>query len=275
MDHFQIIQTPGRAVAQVKGCNNSVENPHYPNHDGIQRQSPRILVVESDIGTRQLLIDYLGQRGMQAVAASEWREIASHLAQTEPSLVILGLRLVQADGFDLLRKIRSRFDIPIIVTTSDQSDEVDDGVVALELGADDHLTKPLHLQELVARIRAILRRRERPTALRRTHHDRIRFGNWELDRRTRLLVKAVAAPVKLTKGEYAILTAFLAAPGRPLSREYLLRATRMHEDICDRSIDVIVLRLRQKVEIDPAAPTIIRTERGVGYVFTQPVEVLP
>ena len=98
------------------------------------------------------------------------------------------------------------------------------------------------------------------------------FGGWQLDRRTRRLVDSSEIEVPLTKGEYALLTAFLDAPQRPLSREHLLQATRVHEDIFDRSIDVQILRLRRKLEADPSAPQVIRTERGVGYVFALPVE---
>jgi two-component system OmpR family response regulator len=98
------------------------------------------------------------------------------------------------------------------------------------------------------------------------------FGGWRLDRRARRLSDPQGAEVRLTKGEYALLTAFLDAPGRPLTREHLLQATRVHEDIFDRSIDVQILRLRRKLEVQPNEPNIIRTERGVGYVFTLPVE---
>jgi DNA-binding response OmpR family regulator len=145
---------------------------------------------------------------------------------------------------------------------------------SLELGADDYLTKPFGLRELLARIRAVLRRREtgRIAAQRESEQGRCRFGVWQLDRRARRLIDADGVPVALTKGEYALLVAFLDAPQRPLTREHLLQATRIHEDVFDRSIDVQILRLRRKLATDPSAPRIIQTERGVGYVFTLPVE---
>jgi DNA-binding response OmpR family regulator len=148
--------------------------------------------------------------------------------------------------------------------------------VGLELGADDYITKPFGLRELLARIRAVLRRQElgRAASHRETDHGRFGFGGWQLDRRTRRLTDPNGAPVALTKGEYTLLTAFLDAPQRPLSREHLLQATRIHEDVFDRSIDVQILRLRRKLEADSSAPRIIRTERGVGYVFVLPVEHL-
>src|SRR6266446_4850853 len=123
-------------------------------------------------------------------------------------------------------------------------------------------------------IRAVLRRQEagRAVTSRDAERGRCKFGGWQLERRTRRLTDPNGTEVALTKGEYALLTAFLDAPQRPLSREHLLQATRGHEDIFDRSIDVQILRLRRKLETDPSAPNIIRTERGIGYVFALPVE---
>jgi two-component system, OmpR family, response regulator len=196
-----------------------------------------------------------------------------YFAANEPDLVILDLRLGHDDGFDLLREIRSRSDVPIIITTGDRRDEID-RVVGLELVADDYVTKPFSLRELLARIRAVLRRQEagRAASSRNAERGRCKFGGWELERRTRRLTDPNGNAVALTMGEYALLTAFLDAPQRSLSREHLLQATRVHEDIFDRSIDVQILRLRRKLETDPSAPSIIRTERGVGYVFALPVE---
>jgi two-component system OmpR family response regulator len=135
---------------------------------------------------------------------------------------------------------------------------------------------PVGLRELLARIRAVLRRRAcapvQPQV--RPDRSRYRFDGWELDRRTRRLRDPHGKPVSLTRGQYAILNAFLDAPQRPLSREHLLQATRVHEDIFDRSIDVQVMRLRRKLNSDRGASDIIQTERGVGYVFALPVERL-
>ncbi len=149
-------------------------------------------------------------------------------------------------------------------------------MVGLELGADDYVTKPFGMRELLARVRAVLRRQE---FSRRPSRDEpssggYRFDGWELDVRERKLVNAAAEPVSLTNGEYALLVAFLASPGRSLSREYLLQATRVHEDVFDRTIDVQVLRLRRKLESDPSAPRAIQTERGIGYRFALPVRKL-
>src|SRR4029453_2918862 len=142
--------------------------------------------------------------------------------------------------------------------------------------ADDYLTKPFNLRELLARVRAVLRRFNtgRAAPARDPERGRFRFCGWQIDCKTRQLTDPDGAPVTLTKGEYALLLAFLDAPQRPLSREHLLQATRAHEDIFDRSIDVQVLRLRAKLKAGPSAPEIIRTERGVGYWFALPVDPL-
>ena len=242
---------------------------------GLDRRSPTCLVVEDDDTMRHLVANYLRDHDIQAVSTSRRDEVNGLLARSQPDLVVLDLRLGQEDGLDLLREIRAQSDVPIIITTGQRRDEID-RVVGLELGADDYITKPFGLRELLARIRAVLRRREsgQANAQRETEKGRCRFGGWQLDRRNRRLTNSAGEPVALTKGEYALLIAFLDAPLRPLSREHLLQATRIHEDVFDRSIDVQVLRLRRKLESDPSTPSIIRTERGVGYVFSLPVEML-
>ena len=242
---------------------------------GAERKKPVCIVVEDDITMRHLVMNYLEEHDIRAVAASRRDEVAALLSRSEPDLVILDLRLGQEDGLDLLREIRSHSDIPIIITTGHRRDEID-RVVGLELGADDYLTKPFGLRELLARIRAVLRRREAGNAAtaRDAERGRCRFGGWLLDRRTRRLTNSAGELVGLTKGEYSLLIAFIEAPQRPLSREHLLQATRIHEDVFDRSIDVQVLRLRRKLESDPSTPSIIQTERGVGYVFSLPVDTL-
>ncbi len=240
-----------------------------------ERSQPTCLVVEDDRTMRHLVVNYLEEHDIRAIPASGRGEVAGLLADEGPSVVILDLRLGQEDGLDLLREIRSHSDVPVIITTGHRRDEID-RVVGLELGADDYITKPFGLRELLARIRAVLRRREAGQTLVQRDPERgsSRFGNWHIDRRSRRLSDSSGVPVALTKGEYALLIAFLDAPQRPLSREYLLQATRIHEDVFDRSIDVQVLRLRRKLETDPSAPSIILTERGIGYVFALPVETL-
>jgi two-component system OmpR family response regulator len=249
----------------------------YGENDGQKSNRPvRVLIVNEDPSTRHMLRDYLEQHNIRVLTASRKHEAAKHCAPGEPDVVILDLRLGQEDGIALLRKIRSRSDVPVIIVSGPRDDEVD-RVLGLELGADHYVTEPFGLRELLARIRAVLRRRVmgRTTWQRAAQQGRCRFGSWLLDRRTRGLTNPSGALVALTKGEYALLIAFLEAPQRPLTREHLLQATRIHGEVYDRSIDVQILRLRRKLEIDPTAPRIIRTERGVGYMFGLSVEQLP
>jgi two-component system OmpR family response regulator len=232
-----------------------------------------VIVVDDDPEIRRMLTRYLEYHLVSVRAASSRAELTRHLECCEPDLIILDLRLGQDDGLDILRDIRSDSDIPVIIITGHHPDEID-LIVGLELGADDYLVKPFSLRELLARIRAVLRRQEMAQAARTRYPERggYRFDGWRLERRGRRLVDANEKSVALSKGEYALLLAFLESPQRPLSREYLLQATRVHEDIFDRSIDVQISRLRRKLEIDPSAPRVIQTERGVGYVFALPVE---
>jgi two-component system, OmpR family, response regulator len=248
---------------------------YYGTASNAGTRPTRVLVIDDDPSMQHMLVDYLEHHNMRAVAASQRQEVMRQFATGEPSVVILDLRLGQEDGLDLLREIRSHSDVPVIITTGHRRDEID-RVVGLELGADDYVTKPFGLRELLARIRAVLRTREtgRIASQRESEQGRYRFGGWQLDRRARRLTNPSGAPVALTKGEYALLIAFLDAPQRPLSREHLLQATRVHEDVFDRSIDVQILRLRRKLETDAGMSRIIQTERGVGYVFALSVELL-
>jgi two-component system, OmpR family, response regulator len=242
---------------------------------GTERRSSTCLVVEDDSTMRHVVTNYLEDHDIRVVSTSRRDEVVGLLVRNAPDLVLLDLRLGQEDGLDLLREIRAQSDVPIIITTGHRRDEID-RVVGLELGADDYITKPFGLRELLARIRAVMRRRETGQAAvqRDNEKGRYGFGGWQVDRRRRRLTNSAGEEVILTKGEYVLLVAFLDAPQRPLSREQLLQATRVHEDVFDRSIDVQVLRLRRKLESDPSTPSIIRTERGVGYVFSLPVERL-
>ena len=224
-----------------------------------------ILIINNDPAMRQTVSGYFSDHNFPARCVSNWSELKS--AGTLPSLIIMD----QPYGLDRLRSIRSKSDIPIIIT-SHHADEIDP-IVSLELGADDYIVRPSP-RELLARTRAILRRWQLPRAMqiRDPKGGGFRFNGWRLERNRRRLVDPNEAPVSLSKGEYALLLAFLEAPQRPLTREHLLHATRVHEDIFDRSIDVQVFRLRRKLEIDPNAPRIIQSERGIGYVFSLPVE---
>ena len=244
-----------------------------PPKSGAGKTGP-ILVVDDDPATRRMLASYFQEHDMPASSAAGRQDLNRQLHTDEPILIILDLRLGQDDGLDLLREIRSSSDVPVIITTGHRLDEID-RVVGLELGADDYVTKPFGLRELLARVRAVLRRHElgRLARAREPQRGGYKFGNWLLECQTRRLLMADGTEITLTKGEYSLLVAFLDAPQRTLTREQLLQSTRIHEDIFDRSIDVQVLRLRRKLETDASAPRVIQTERGVGYVFTLTVEL--
>jgi two-component system, OmpR family, response regulator len=210
---------------------------------------------------------------MRVLSAGGRMEMLRHFATCEPDLVMLDLEFDEDDGLALLREVRSRSEVPIIIITGPCTGETE-GVVGLELGADGYVTRPFGLRELLARIRAVLRRRKsRHTPSPRDRAPRgFSFEGWRLDLGTRRLFNPVGVEVALTKGEYGLLIAFLHAPGRSLTRAYLQQTTRIREDLFDRSIDVQILRLRRKLEVDPSAPRAIQTERGVGYRFGLPVE---
>jgi two-component system, OmpR family, response regulator len=234
-----------------------------------------VLAVDDDPSVRQMIADYLTDNDVRVTAIASGREIADVMARETIDLVILDLRLPGEDGMQIARKLREESDLPIIMLTG-RKDEAD-RVMGLELGADDYLTKPFSPRELLARIRALLRRsRAHETVADGLARVRAyRFAGWELSVRLRRLTTPEGETHALTNSEFNLLVAFLAAPQRVLSRDQLLDLSRLHNDeVYDRSIDVQVGRLRKKLELDPARTQLIRTERGAGYVFTAIVETV-
>ncbi|KNY22292.1 winged helix-turn-helix domain-containing protein [Methylobacterium sp. ARG-1] len=232
----------------------------------------RILLLDDDADVQRTVSAYFSEHGVSVMPAATRLQAQALLADpTEFDLVALNLRPGSENGLELLRALRARSDIPVILTTAHRRDEID-RVLGLELGADDYLVKPYGLREFLARVRVVLRRAARHARHRSHDAPCRRFEGWVLNRRRRRLTNPAGVDVDLSKGEYALLAAFLDAPQRPLSREYLLQATHIHEDVFDRSIDVQILRLRRKIETEPSQPAVILTERGVGYVFAVPVE---
>ncbi len=248
-------------------------SPHSDLRQGAGDRQTTVLVVDDDPALQTMILDYFVDNNIQTLLASDRKDMLRQLSAREVDVVILDLRLGLEDGLDLLRELRSSSDVPVIVVTGHRRDEID-RVVGLELGADDYVTKPFNLRELLARVRAIIRRLDRTgvSLAREPERAGYRFCGWRLNLRTRRLTDPTGAEVALTKGEYSLLAAFLSSPQRPLSREHLLQATRVHEDVFDRSIDVQILRLRRRLEQKPSSPRIIQTERGVGYVFAAQVE---
>ena len=236
---------------------------------------PHILVVDDDPQIRSLLEDYLTENALRVTVAASGQQMSSTLAEEAIDLVVLDLRLAGEDGMAIARSLRDQSAIPIVMLTG-VKDEAD-RVMGLELGADDFLTKPFSPRELLARIRTVLRR-TRSTALTQARQQEVRayrFADFELNLRTRRLKRREAEPIDLTNKEFNLLAALAAAPQRILTRDQLLEASRVYDnEVYDRSIDVLVLRLRRKIEADPSQPRFIVTERGVGYTFNSPVEVL-
>jgi DNA-binding response OmpR family regulator len=234
-----------------------------------------ILAVDDDAQIRSLLSDYLTENGLRVSTASSGAEMAAALNEEAIDLVVLDIRLRGEDGLALARSLRQRLSVPVIMLTGVRDEA--DRVMGLELGADDYVTKPFSPRELLARIRTVLRRTQgglREQAPRREIRA-YRFGEFELNLRTRRLKRQDGSPVNLTNGEINLLAALLAAPERILTRDQLLEASRVYDnEVYDRAIDIQVLRLRRKIEPDPTQPRFIVTERGVGYRFDAPVDVV-
>ncbi len=234
---------------------------------------PSVLIVEDDGETRRLLVRLLRENGFRATGTADGRDMWQALAAMEPDLLLLDLMLPVTPGLDLLRELRAQerwAGLPIIVVTARGG--VGDRTRGLELGADDYVAKPFDRRELLARIGAVLRRTAAPG--RTPRGDRLRFAGWSLDIAARQLTSPTGAAVDLSGAEYDLLTVFIDNPGRSLSRERLLELARnrVSVTVADRSVDVQVSRLRQKLEDQTAGKGLIKTVRGVGYVFTAELE---
>lgn len=241
--------------------------PHLPQ--------PHVLAVDDDPLIRQLILSYLGDHDMRVSAVESGREMTGLMARGAVDLVLLDLRLPGEDGLQLVREIRQNSKVPVIILTG--VNEEADRVMGLELGADDYLTKPFSPRELLARIRALLRRTRMHESIASNISSvrAYRFSGWELNLRLRRLIDPQGANVPLRNAEFNLLTAFLMAPQRVLSRDQLLEQSRLHSaEVFDRSVDLLVGRLRKKIEADPKAPRLIVTERGSGYVLRSAVEML-
>jgi DNA-binding response OmpR family regulator len=238
--------------------------------------APHVLAIDDDPAIRGLIGDYLSENGFRVTTVASSQEMTTVLAEAAVDLIVLDLCLGGEDGMRLARMLRDESLIPIIILTGKQDEA--DRVMGLELGADDYVTKPFSPRELLARVRAVLRRykaQQPHPATREDTRRAYRFVGWELNLRTRRLTTADGKRVDLTNGEFSLLQAFCAAPQRVLSRDQLLDLSRLDgAEVYDRSIDVQILRLRRKIEANPSEPRFIRTERGAGYVFDVPVEVL-
>jgi two-component system OmpR family response regulator len=232
--------------------------------------TPHILVV----GHEALLSEYLSENRYRVTDVPDEAVMLETVQSTVVDLVVLAFSPEDDQAAQLVQRLRNESPVPIIVLSARR--EEFDRIMALELGADDCLTEPFSPRELLARVRAILRRRSIDSHQRKTHGPRAyRFGGWELNLNTRRLHSAGSRQIALTNGEFSLLVALLAAGERTLSRMQLLELSRLHDDeVYDRAVDMLVMRLRRKLEADTAAPRYLLTVRGAGYRIGVPVETV-
>ena len=231
-----------------------------------------IAVVEDDPAVAAILADMLTEEGYVPHVCAGASELDQVLAQQRMAMLLLDLKLADGEGLSIAARMRASYGMPIIILTGKGSEI--DRVVGLEVGADDYIVKPFSIREVAARIRAVLRRSgpaatNAPAAPRRG----FRFDGWVLDLDRRRLAGPSGNETALSVAEFDLLAALLGAHGRILSRDQLLDLTRRDNDsVTDRTVDVLVLRLRRKIETNPAQPRFILTERSVGYTFGVPTE---
>ena len=226
-----------------------------------------ILTVDDDRMVRMLVSKFLEGEGLAVSEADSVANARKVLASEKIDLILLDISMPGEDGLVLLREMQGKMSVPVIMVTSNDGDV--DRVVGLELGADDYVTKPVKLRELLARIRAVLRRSTAKEPEVGNNKEQFNFGGWRLDARGRSLFDPNDEEITLTKGEFQLLSAFVNNSGRPLTRDQLMDLMHGREWVpTDRTIDVTVRRLRQKMEKDPKNPKMIITVHGVGYSFT-------
>ena len=240
--------------------------------EGRQNRPQRLLVVDDDRALARTIENYLEDAGFEVDIAADAASARKQLAQHSYDMAIIDLGLPGEDGLSLTRSLREQGDIGLLILTGRQ--DATDRIVGLEIGADDYVMKPVELRELLARVRSILRRSSRGNGgMRRgPAHRLLRFGEWTADLASRTLVRANGEQVNLTTSEFELLVAFLTHPQRVLTRDQILDLTRGREaGPFDRSVDVMVGRLRKKIEPDPENPSLIKTMHGVGYLFVAKV----
>ena len=246
----------------------------------IMESTPHILVVDDDREIRDLLGRFLAKHEYRVTTAADGREMAKELQNWAIDLIVLDVMMPGDDGLTLCRNLRAESNIPVIMLTA-MGEEMD-RIIGLEMGADDYLAKPFNPRELLARIKAVLRRADSQPG-RRAVRDMeegegetvVTFAGWKLNLDRRELFSPDRSRIELSGGEYELLAAFVSRPQRVLSREQLLDIARGRDSQpFDRAIDVQVSRLRRKIEADAAKPEFIKTVRGGGYMFTPAVERL-
>lgn len=233
-------------------------------------RTQHILIVDDNREIRELLAKFLSRNGLRVSVANGGNEMRQQLRAGAPDLIVLDIMMPGEDGLTLCRQVRQDSDIPIVLLTA--VSEETDKIVGLELGADDYVTKPFNPRELLARIRAILRRASSGRAASPGTEKRLAFDRWVLDGARRALTDAEGEEIALGTAEYRVLQALVSRPGIVLSRDQLLDITAGRSaQSFDRSIDNLVSRLRKRIERDPQHPQIIKTVWGDGYVCAAPV----
>jgi DNA-binding response OmpR family regulator len=243
---------------------------------------PHVAVLDDEVDITQLLATYLGVQGFRVSQVHSGRALLALMASDPPSLVLLDLGLPGEDGFVIARQLREHWRCGLVIVTG-RGDAIDK-VVGLEVGADDYVTKPFDLRELLARIKAVLRRIQpndapppavAPPAPAPAQRSTLRFAGWQLDTAARRLVDAGGTEVVLTTGEFELLHVLARHGGRVLSRDFLLEHTRGREAApFDRTVDVLIGRLRKKLGDNAAEPQLIKAVRGAGYLFVPAMEQL-
>ena len=234
-------------------------------------QAGCVLVVDDDRSVREMLAEYLTAHGYAVAQAEDGEGMRAELERAAPDVVLLDLRLPREDGLSLARYLRERYDVGIIMVTG--AGGVVDRIVGLEVGADDYVAKPFDPRELLARIKSVMRRTQaRPASAGEPDatapRQRVAFGHCQLDLGSHQLFDADGGEIPITSMEFDLLKVFVEHPGKALSRDRILTLTRNREwDPYDRSIDIRIARLRRKIEADPEHPRLIRTVRGVGYMY--------
>ncbi|MFK0278571.1 response regulator [Ensifer sp. NPDC090286] len=234
-----------------------------------RKEPEQVLVVDDDPRIRQMLARYFEGEGFRVSLAGDGSEMRNRLEKTQVDIILLDLGLPGEDGLSLARELRIHSDVPIIMLTG--RDDVVDRVVGLELGADDYVTKPFHLREVLARVRGALRRRRPPAAIvpEVQAGETFCFEGFRLDVSYRRLTSHDGREIALTTGEFDMLCTLVRHAGRVLNREILMDLTRGRTlEAFDRVIDAQIARLRRKIEKDPRRPELIKSVRGVGYVFS-------
>ena len=230
-----------------------------------------ILLCDDDPELRRLLAGFLRDNGYRVTPIGDGRDVGRHLADAPFDLLILDLMLPGTNGLEICRQLRATSAIPILMLTARGSET--DRIVGLEMGADDYVAKPFSPPELLARVRALIRRsRMTPAEVRQSGRHTITFDRWQLDTLRRELKNPDGVIIDLSAGEYDLLLTFLEAPNRILDRDYLMEVTRKRTPAgFDRSIDVQISRLRRKIEAPESSETLIKTVRGAGYMLTAEV----